>query len=87
MKTPGMFAHMFPSSNDARNYLRCFYQVFSHQIRIKLPKKIQMKTRDVFFEVFSHGLFGKITCKITEEYLTPGYYWPVTGVSIEFVWD
>ncbi len=25
-------------------------------------------------------VFGKITCKITAEYLTLGYYRPVTGV-------
>ncbi len=33
-----------------------------------------------FLMCFLMRVFGTITGKITTEYLTPGYYWPVTGV-------
>ncbi len=35
-----------------------------------------------FLMCFLVRVFGTITGKITTEYLTPGYYRPVTGVSI-----
>ncbi len=37
-----------------------------------------------FLMCFLVRVFGTITGKITTEYLTPGYYRPVTGVYIMF---
>ncbi len=36
-----------------------------------------------FLMCFLVRVFGTITGKITTEYLTPGYYRPVTGVIVE----